>query len=355
MGLKDKASKIDFASIMPGVQPGPEAAKPKTAPGAMMAFANDQRSELLRENEELRARVAQVDELEGRLNEVSAELRSWDGALPARPIDTAQIARSEFANRHESAFVGKDFEDFKREIQEAGRNSQPIKVRAIANPGDGPRYELVFGHRRYEACRQLGIPVWAVVENLDDRALVEEMDRENRGRADPSPWEQGMTYLKALEKGVYPSNRQMAAALGVDISNLGKALVLARLPQEVIAAFPTPQSIQLGWATDLGRAMQEDEQGLLARARALNAQKGTEQGAHSAKIVFSRLVSPPGAVPEASATPTQAAHVFRVGGQKVGALKFDAVGRPSMRMSVKLSGEQQQALLKALQGFVDAL
>ena len=94
---------------------------------------------------------------------------------------------------------------------------------------------------------------------------------------------------------------------------------------------------------------------MLARARALNAQKGTEQGALSAKSVFSRLVSPPGTGPEASATPTQAAHVFRVGGQKVGALKFDAVGRPSMRMSVKLSGEQQQALLRAIQGFVDAL
>lgn len=351
MGLKDKASKIDFASIMPTAQPLPEAAKPKTAPGAMMAFANDQRSELLRENDELRARAAQVGQLEGRLSEVSAELRSWDGALPARLIDTADIARSEFANRHASAFEGKTFEDFKREIQEAGRNSQPIKVRAIAKPGEGPKYELVFGHRRYEACRQIGIPVWAVVENLDDRALVEEMDRENRGRADPSPWEQGMTYLRALEKGVYPSNRQMAAALGVDISNLGKALTLARLPDAVVAAFPAPQSIQLAWATDLGKVLQEDAAGLIARAQALAAEKG----AHSAKSVFARLVSPPGAAPEGTAQAAQASHVLKLANQKVGALKFDALGRPSMKLSVKLSGDEQQALLKSMQAFVDSL
>ncbi|MDR6855817.1 ParB/RepB/Spo0J family partition protein [Variovorax guangxiensis] len=351
MGLKDKASKIDFASIMPAAQPVPDASKPKTAPGAMMAFANDQRSELLRENEELRIRVAQVGELEGRLSEVSAELRSWDGALPARSIDTAEIARSEFANRHESAFVGKAFEDFKREIQEAGRNSQPIKVRAIAKPGEGPKYELVFGHRRYEACRQLGIPVWAVVENLDDRALVEEMDRENRGRADPSPWEQGMTYLRALERGVYPSNRQMAAALGVDISNLGKALTLARLPEAVIAAFPTPQSIQLAWATELGRAFQEDEAGLVVRAQALVVDKSV----HSAKSVFARLVSPPTSSAEATPPIVQASHALKHANQKVGAVKFDALGRPSMRLSVKLSEDQQQALLKAMQGFVDSL
>ena len=354
MGLKDKASKIDFASIMPTAQPLPEAAKPKTAPGAMMAFANDQRSELLRENEGLRARAAQVDELEGRLNEVSEELRSWDGALPARPIDTAEIARSEFANRHASAFQGKAFEDFKREIQEAGRNSQPIKVRALAKPRDGVKYELVFGHRRYEACRQLGFPVWAVVENLDDRALVEEMDRENRGRADPSPWEQGMTYLRALERGVYPSNRQMAAALGVDISNLGKALTLARLPEAVVAAFPTPQSIQLTWATELGRAHQEDGAGLLARAQELLAERA-EKGTHAPKTVFARLVAPPTTPAEAVTPIPQSSHALKQANQKVGAIKFDALGRPSMRMNVRLTQEQQQALLKAMQGFVDAL
>jgi ParB family chromosome partitioning protein len=351
MGLKDKASKIDFASIMPAAQPVPDAAKPKTAPGAMMAFANDQRSELLRENEELRIRAAQVGDLEGRLSEVSAELRTWDGALPARSIDTAEIARSEFANRHESAFVGKAFEDFKREIQEAGRNSQPIKVRAIAKPGEGPKYELVFGHRRYEACRQLSIPVWAVVENLDDRALVEEMDRENRGRADPSPWEQGMTYMRALEKGVYPSNRQMAAALGVDISNLGKALTLARLPDVVIAAFPAPQTIQLAWATELGKAFQDDEAGLIARAQALVSEKGVL----SAKTVFARLVSAPGSVAQATAPLPQASHVLKLANQKVGALKFDVLGRPSLKLSIKLSDDQQRALLKAVQGFVDGL
>ena len=351
MGLKDKASKIDFASIMPTAQPLPEVAKPKTAPGAMMAFANDQRSELLRENDELRARAAQVGELEGRLSEVSAELRTWDGALPARLIDTAEIARSEFANRHASAFEGKPFEDFKREIQEAGRNSQPIKVRALVKPKEGAKYELVFGHRRYEACRQLGIPVWAVVENLDDRALVEEMDRENRGRADPSPWEQGMTYMRALEKGVYPSNRQMAASLGVDISNLGKALALARLPAAVIAAFPTPQSIQLAWATDLGRTFQEDEAGLMARARAL----AEEKGSHSAKSVFARLVTRPGSAAGPVAPIPQASHVLKMGNQKVGTVKFDALGRPSMKLSVKLSGDEQEVLLKAMRAFVDSL
>lgn len=160
-----------------------------------------------------------------------------------------------------------------------------------------------------------------------------------------------MTYLRALEKGIYPSNRQMAAALGVDISNLGKAIALARLPAAVIAAFPTPQSIQLAWATDLGKAMTEDESGVLARAQALS----TEKTALPAKSVFARLVSPPSVVPEAAPLPVQASHALKVGGQKVGSLRFDAIGRPSIRLSIKLSDDQQKALIKAMQGFVDSI
>ena len=160
-----------------------------------------------------------------------------------------------------------------------------------------------------------------------------------------------MTYLRALEKGVYPSNRQMAASLGVDVSNLGKALALARLPEAVIAAFPTPQSIQLAWATELGKAFQEDEAGLVSRAEALAAEKAV----HSAKSVFARLVSPPASPAGVGDALPLASHALRLANQKVGALKFDALGRPSMRLSVKLSSEQQQALLKVMQAFVDAL
>jgi hypothetical protein len=66
MGLKDKASKIDFGSHQDVVPPANAEAtagglRPKTAPGLMMAQAADQRSELLRENETLKARVGELE------------------------------------------------------------------------------------------------------------------------------------------------------------------------------------------------------------------------------------------------------------------------------------------------------
>ena len=58
-------------------------------------------------------------------------------------------------------------------------------------------------------------------------------------------------YARALDQGLYPSNRQLAAAVGRDLGDNGKALALARLPQAVGAAvaFYGAQSIDFDDAT----------------------------------------------------------------------------------------------------------
>lgn len=285
MSLRDKASKVNF-SFVPGAVPADEAGRPKTAPGAMMAFANDQRSELLKENDVLRERAAKSDELEGKLNEAMTDLGHWEGAKPARFLDTSLVRASRFANRHASSFESPDFKSLKTEIEAAGGNVQPIKVRPITGDGEAQFYEIVFGHRRYEACRQLGLPVLAVVDNVDDQALFAEMDRENRARQDLSPWEQGVMYRRALAEGLFPSNRKMADALGVDLSALGRTLMLADLPTYVVAAFRSPLDLQFRWAKPLHDVVRTDLDGLKARAERVSALPSKP----SSKLVFETLV-----------------------------------------------------------------
>ncbi|MDM0109723.1 ParB/RepB/Spo0J family partition protein [Variovorax sp. J22R24] len=346
MGLKDKASKIDFASLMPASAPNPEVAKPKTAPGAMMAMANDQRSELLRENDQLRERAAKAAELEGRLSDAVAELRTWDGVKATRLLDPLLIRRSDYANRHESSFQNAEFEDLKREIKEAGGNIQPIKVRAIASPGDGPEYEIVFGHRRHEACLQLGLQVLVFVDNLDDRALFEEMERENRQRADLSAWEQGVMYARALDRGLYPSLRQMAAAIGVDHANVSKALVLARLPQSVLNAFASPLDLQFRWATAFTDIQSRDAAGLEARAAKIAA----DRGAMTPKGIFGALTAPQ--AESVRAAPEPSVQNFDRDGTTVATMKVDGAGRPSIRIHVALSELRRKELARLLETFV---
>jgi ParB family chromosome partitioning protein len=275
--LSAKAARLDFSQL-PGagavaVATAAEAAaaiRPKTAPGAMMAFANDARSELMRENDDLRERAQEAEQLRSKLGEALGDLQQWQGAKAARPIDARQIVASPYANRHEINFSGPAFEALRAEIEGAGGNVQPIKVRAVGTGEDGqPRYEVVFGHRRHRACLELGLPVLAVIDNLDDRALFVEMDRENRARKDLSAWEQGMMYRRALNLGLYPSNRKLAEAVGVDLSALGKALALADLPEVVVAAFASPLALQFRWAKPLADAYAAAPQAMTVCALAL--------------------------------------------------------------------------------------
>ena len=251
MGLKDKVAKLDFsqlpglASDAPRTEP-----RPKTAPGQMMAFANDARSELLRENAALKEEAGRARQLEGQLADAVGDLAHWKDAKATRLLDAELVVRSQYANRHVENFSGPEFERLKADIRDAGGNVQPIKVRVKAN-SESTQYEIVFGHRRHEACRQLGLPVLALVDNLEDRALFVEMDRENRARKDLSPWEQGVMYRKALDEKLFPSNRKLAEAIGVDLSALGKALALASLPDVIVAAFSNRSDLQFRWAKPL--------------------------------------------------------------------------------------------------------
>lgn len=270
MSLKDKARRIDFAN-MPATPVSSESLSrmPKTAPGAMMAYAGAAKSELLNEVEELRRRAELAASLQGQLNEALSELQSWEGAKATRLLDPKRIKHSRYANRHASSLSNAEYVELREEIAGAGGNVQPIKVRAISGDAEGPLYEIVYGHRRHAACLELGLLVLAMIDNIDDQALFVEMERENRQRKDLSPWEQGMMYRKALEDGLYSSNRQLAGAVKVHLSNVGRALAIASLPDEVVSAFESPSALQYRWAKPLSDALNADASGVKARAKKL--------------------------------------------------------------------------------------
>jgi ParB family chromosome partitioning protein len=275
--LKNKAKAIRFPMhVEPSTnEEGADQAteqRTKTAPGQMMSLANDRRSELLQENEALKKRVEAVAVVEQRLVEVQDELKQWDGVKGAKLIDPAEIGRSKFANRHERSFEDSDFAVLRAEIENAGGNIQPIKVRPVKQLEESPiKYEIIFGHRRHEACRQAGVPVLAIVDNLDDQTLFVEMDRENRARKNLSAYEQGTMYKRALDQGLFPSAKRMSVAIGVDLAQIGKAISLAELPPEVVAAFTNPLDIQFRWAKPLRDALEvRGEQVLRIAAHIIN-------------------------------------------------------------------------------------
>ncbi|WP_157268706.1 ParB/RepB/Spo0J family partition protein [Azohydromonas aeria] len=202
--------------------------------------------------------------LQERIAELEEEVRRVGEQRGAVQLDARSIAPSRWANRHEASYAGKAYQELKAEIRDAGGNVQPVMVRPLPQPKEGgERFELVFGHRRHRACLELGLPVQAVVKEVDDQALFGFMERENRLRQNLSAWEQGTMYRRALDDGLFPSLRQLAAHVGRDHSDISKALRIAALPREVVNAFASPNDIQFRWAALLTQALEQDRAAVL--------------------------------------------------------------------------------------------
>lgn len=249
MSIKDRLAKKTEGLIAPGKAESPQGAVApplRTSPGQMLMV-----NSLMKESNEKIAR------LEGLLKEA-------EGSAPVRYLDPTLVIPSPWANRIDDSFSSDAFRRLREEIRLSNGNVQPIKVRPI--PGS-ERFEIVYGHRRHRACLDLGIAVRTVIEAVDDQALFKEMERENRGRADLSPWEQGTMYRRALSQGLFTSINELAREIGVDKGNVSKALRLADLPDEVVRAFKSPLDLQYRWAKLLSDALESDREGVLLRAR----------------------------------------------------------------------------------------
>ncbi len=331
---------FEKAGMIPGLQPGvkpvvdplaaADPARTKTAPGTMMGFLTAQ-STAIQEAEALKERV-----------------KALEGGTPLRKLDPAAIKPSKWANRHEASFLHAEFQELKVEIAAAGGNVQPIKVRPVpvlngSTPPGEPTYELIFGHRRHRACKELGIPVLAAIEEASDVSLFEQMERENRGRKNLSAWEQGAMYRRALDDGLYSSLRRLAEGLAVDVSLVSKSVSLARLPEVVVAAFESPLDIQFRWAAPLAEAMQKDPEGTLSRAQGI----ANARGDLIATAILARLIGLPDPAPS---KPTSQALKISKAGKIAATLTEDSKGRAVVRFEAGvLPASKRKALVKAIE------
>ena len=233
------------------------------------------------------AHLARESEVFGENQVLKNELKIWSDASPTRKLEPACVLPSKWANRHRDSYENAAFLALKADIESAGGNVQAIKVRPI--PGSDPqRYEIVFGHRRHRACMELGLPVLAVIESINEQALFVEMDRENRQRADLRPYEQGEMYRRALDEGLYASLRKLAEAIGVQASNVSVAIKIARLPVDVLNAFPSRLDIQYRWALPLADALEKEPDVVLKKAKTISASKN--DAPRSAVDVYRTLI-----------------------------------------------------------------
>jgi ParB family chromosome partitioning protein len=306
----------------PRFPPVTTGAAPRTGPGQMLQFRG------------------QMLAVEGELGKLRERLKEHEGATPTRKLDPQAVVPSRWANRHPDSFGSAAFARLKQDIERAGGNVQPIAVRGL--PDQPGRYEIVFGHRRHRACSELGIPVLATIDSVavSDHELFSAMDRENRERADLSPYEQGAMYRRALDEKLYASNRRLAEALGVSHTWVANVLLVADLPAPVLACFRSPLEIQHRHAKSLAAALEADRKGVLRRAEKLCAQ-GLPRA--PAAVVAALL----GVASEAAEPSPQ--QPLRVDGRAVGCWSQDRAGRLTVEIDAACVAEGRHlAVLKSI-------
>lgn len=289
----------------------------------------------------------ELADVQSKLDEAIQVAKKFEGADLVMSLETRLVRRSQWANRNPAEFLSPEFQALKEEIGNAGGNTQPIKVRRIEVVVDGQPefFEIVFGHRRFQACVEESLKVNAViVDHMTDLELFEAMERENRGRKNLSAWEQGMMYQDALKKGLYPSARKLEEALNLNHSDCTRALQLAKLPKAVVNAFATPLDLQVRWSKYLTDAMQKDPDIVLSRAATLSKMNPRP----SASDVFKELVE--GGVFDAKRKDAESLTIKGEGG-KSGKIGFN---QKKKTFEISLTG-LDQSKMKAVEATIRTL
>lgn len=170
-----------------------------------------------------------IDDIKSERDRLKALVEAGGGAI--RELDPLSIDPSPFPDRLPDDDAS-DFEAFRNSIRSEGQKV-PIQVRK--SPSSPHRYQVIYGHRRLQAARDLGIPVKAIEVEISDIELVIAQGIENAGRRDLTWIERALFARRMDDAGVKP--RDIKAALSIDDPELARMRSVYRVvPTEIIEA-----------------------------------------------------------------------------------------------------------------------
>ena len=195
-----------------------------------------------------------------------------EGGPAVVELDTDLLVPSPVRDRIEDEAEEGGVESLASSIRANGQHV-PILVRRETEGGK-ERYRIAYGHRRWRACRWLGIPVRAVVAELSDEALIVAQGQENAERRDLSFIERA-GFAAELE-GRGHSRRLVGEALACDKSEVSRLLAVCRLvPIDLVVAIGrAPKAGRPRWMA-LGQALQRDD--AIERAQRVTAEDGFQR------------------------------------------------------------------------------
>jgi ParB family chromosome partitioning protein len=252
--------------------------------------------------------------------------------------------------------------DLIESIKAQGRQEMPAIVRRIR---DDPAYdfEVICGARRHWSISWLrahNYPDFRFlidVRILSDEEAFRLADIENRARDDLSDLERARDYLRAL--GTYYEGRQkvMAERINVTESWLSRYLDLARLPAELMVAFPNGQDLRIKHVTALKPLLKPDDRKERVFAEAARIASRRVEGAPPEPVPdVIRALAHAADAPKKSGSPKRSGKgevITSTAGKPL--IRVDSKDRKGMRLTLLLhSGGSRQEAEAALTTILDA-
>ena len=192
-----------------------------------------------------------------------------------RWVDPARCRMWTRHNRRYDLLTPENCADLIEGFKAQGAQEFPAIVRRLPE-GEGHDYEVICGARRHWTVSWLRANNYPKFEFLIEvRELTDEeafrlADIENRDRRDLSDYERAIDYAAALEAYYGGSQLAMAERLEVSRAWLSRFLDLARLPGEIVAAYPAPTEIRENHARKLKPLLGDEAAAERVLARAAN-------------------------------------------------------------------------------------
>jgi ParB family chromosome partitioning protein len=154
------------------------------------------------------------------------------------------------------------YQELLQAIRERGQDT-PVQVRP--HPTSDGRYQIVFGHRRVRAARDLGVKVRAVVKTVSDVDHVIAQGQENSARENLSFIERAMFAQRLIDLSYERSTVQ--TALAIDAPMLTRMLsVSGRVPADIVNLIGAAKSVGRDRWTDFAQQIERPATLELVRA-----------------------------------------------------------------------------------------
>ena len=207
-------------------------------------------------------------------NELTSETQAYGEGKSAGKLMVLNTKQIEWAvSRHlvDQSFQDDDFEELCDNIEDVGINVRAISVRQIcSDPRSEPRYELLEGHRRLQACIATKCPVSAIVYDQPfssshglDQILGDRFSK------DLSPYEFGLQLLNVMSTNWTKSDAAFAKQINLKKSRLSRALALAKLPNEITSVIKDLRELKVRDGLALVKALKRNENAVLDESRSI--------------------------------------------------------------------------------------